>query len=357
MPLDYNNPEFYIGPYHSCYLGYSNDSLSRDGSASGGMVSSVLADLLSSGVIEGALVSRQNVVNSKIDCETFIATTAKDILDCRSSIYMHFPLTKSFKGLQNFKGKVAVVALPCQLRDLKKIEQKYPTLSKMIHLRIALFCGGAPQKELTEKVLLNNKIPLSKVKKIIYKKGHWRGPSHIKMDDGSERVFSYTFNFGAYKNLYFYSLNKCFNCQDHFGLHSDISFGDAWLKEMKDQPIKHNCIVARNSESANILNAMKQKSIITLKESSAKDIIKSQKRELVYKHHTSEAKSKISKFFNLNHTGPIRVKSKWNHYIAVFLIIINIGLSKNVRLNKIIFFLPKQLIFLYMGLIRVLLSF
>ena len=64
------------------------------------------------------------------------------------------------------------------------------------------------------------------------------------MKDGREKTISYLYNIGTYRNLYYYSLPKCFSCQDQFGLNGDISCGDFWISEMKDNLIKHTAIIS-----------------------------------------------------------------------------------------------------------------
>jgi len=351
--LDYNNPEKYIGNFKKMYIGYANNKDIREGAGSGGIISSILIYLLKKGEIDGALVSKQTMIDGKIGVKTFIARNAEEILDCRTSIYMDFPIKKHLKDMLEFKGRIAIVALPCFLKTLKKLEKENAGLKEKIPYRISLFCSGNNTGKLIKKILSKNRIKLPEVERIIFRKGHWRGMTHLLMKDGSEKIISYMHNIGTYRNLYYYSLPKCFSCQDHFGFYSDISCGDFWLSEMKNNPIKHTSIITRNEKTDNLLNEMAHNNIIKLQAVSAREILKSQKRALVFKFNSAYARKRVGRFFGFECTAADLEKSKWNHYIAAFLIALNMKLYK----SKLIDFIPNKLLFVYMCFLRSLISF
>lgn len=351
--LDYSNPKKYIGDYNNLYIGYSNNKDIREGAASGGIVSSILIYLIKKGEIDGALVSKQLMIDGKIGVKTFIARNVEEILDCRTSIYMDFPIKKYLRDIIEFEGRVAVVALPCFLKTLKKIEKEYPGLKEKIPYRISLFCSGNNSKELIEKILMKSKIKPDDIERIFFRKGYWRGMTHLQMKDGSEKTISYLHNIGTYRNLYYYSLPKCYSCQDHFGFNGDISCGDFWISEIKDNPIKHTSIIARNEKSDSLLNEMTSENIIEMNQVSIEEMLKSQKRALVYKFNTAYARKKIGKFFGFECRAANLEKSKWNHYLAAFLVALNMKLYK----SKLIDFIPNKLLFVYMCFLRLLISF
>jgi coenzyme F420-reducing hydrogenase beta subunit len=353
MSLNYKNPEKYIGPYHNCYIGYSSDENIRNGAASGGIVSSILIYLLKEGEIDGALVSKQVMADDEISYKTFIARTKEEILNCRTSIYMNFPLEKHFKEVINFNGRVAIVALPCQLKALKKIEKKYPQLKEKIILRISLFCSGQTSKKLIEKILEKNNINLSDVKRIYFRKGLWKGNTYIEMRDGNEKIISYLYYLCTYRNLYFYSLSRCYSCQDQFGYFGDISCGDIWLDEYKGKKIKYNAVIVRKKKASDMIKNMVNDNVLRLELIDASKILQSQKRALIYKFNSMLAKKRVGKLFGLRCQPNYIERSGWNHYIAAFLIGLNIKLSN----NRIVFLIPNKLMFLYMCFLRSLLSF
>jgi len=357
MAVDYSNPQKYLGEYKACYIGYAQDEGVRSEAASGGVVTSILIYLLDRGLIQGALVTRQQMEDGEIGYKTFIATTKEEILDCRTSVYMDLPLAKHFKEITGFDGKVAVVALPCHLRALSKLEEKYPVLKEKIVLKISLFCSGSPSPELTKRTLIRCRINPSEVSRIYFRKGHWRGETHVEMTNGETKRISYLYNLCMYKNLYYYATPRCYSCNDHFGFNGDISCGDVWLKEMKADPIKHTGIVAKNERAQRLIEDMIRENVISAREIDASQTVKSQKRAVTYKFHCGRAKKSLGGLFGLKYTGEAKEPSRWNHYLAVFLISLNIKASESPFWSRLAFAMPRRLMFLYMGFIRFLLSY
>lgn len=356
MSLDYNNPERYIGSYKACFIGYSNNVELRENAASGGVVTAILINMLQKGIIDGAFVSKQKMINGEVSGVSYIATSESDLLDSRTSIYADFPLPKYFKEMLDFKGKLAVVALPCQLRALNKFIDENPQLKDKIVLKVSLFCGGTPKRSLIKDILKKNKINPLDVKKFYFRKGHWRGQSSVDLNNGEVKSFSYTNNICTYKNLYFGFLDRCFSCSNHFGYDSDISCGDVWLKEMKKHPIKHTGIIAKSDNALKLLEDFKSEGILSLQEIEAKKVLKSQKRALNFKFGTASTRKFWGSLFGIKSTQEVFDHPKFLHKIAAILIVLNIKASRNRIFNKLIFLLPRKVLFLYMGFLRTLLN-
>lgn len=345
--------EKYIGYVKNSYACYSANEDIRKGAASGGVVSQTLIYMLETEQIDGALVSKQCVKDGKIKVDSFIATTKQQILDCRTSIYTNFDLYAGLKKLEDFDGQAAVVCLPCHLKYLKN----KPELNKKIKYKLCLFCGGVAQPRLMERVLEKNNIDITNVKRIHSRKGHWRGNTIIEMNDDTVESISYKYNWATYKNAFYYSSPKCFACMDHFGYDSDFSFGDIWLKEMKEKDIKHTAILTRNNESDDIIKNMLNENVLSGGKFSAAKIQKGNLRAVVYKYKTAEARTRLGKNYGINGPKIVLDKSKWNHVLVSKIIIRNMQRSKDESKMDKTFKKSQKLMFMYMAFIRVLLSF
>lgn len=139
-------------------------------------------------------------------------------------------------------------------------------------------------------------------------------------------------------------------CQDHYAECSDISFGDIWLKEMKGNPIKHTSCVIRSQKAYDAINQAINDGDIHATHISDKDMVRSQKRALVFKFCLAKIKQKHSNI-NMDTSD----KCKWNHKLAFKLAEKNKKFSEEHydKLAKI----PTKVIYYYMCFIRVLLSF
>ena len=345
--LDFKNPDKYIGPHIGCKKGYSAHESIRENAASGGMVTALLCNMLKHGDIDGAWVTRTDFVDGELTYKTYMATTEDEILNASSSVYMTIPMLKHIDVIRNFDGKAAVVMTPCMLRGLDAILKKDSALNDKIVLKLGLYCSGTHSPKATTLSMEKSGVTCENAKRLYYRRGHWRGTSSVIYNDGSEKQFSYSKTICAYKNAYFFEKDSCMYCQDHYASCSDISFGDIWLKEMKGNPIKHTSCVIRTQKAYDYLNRAINDGDICAFHISDRDMVRSQKRALVFKFNAAKAK--------INSSLEASDKCKWNHKLAFFLAERNKKYSEEHydKLAK----KPIWFVYYYMCFIRVLLSF
>lgn len=337
--LDYGNPEYYTGNYLALRKGYAKEQEIRDYAASGGMVTALLCNLLRHGDIDGAWVTRTDFVNDELTYKTYIAVTEQEIREASSSVYMSIPLLKHIDLLEQFPGKVAVVMTPCMMHGLERILEKRPELKEKVVLKLGLYCSGGHDIRATTLSMEKAGISPKDAKRLYYRRGHWRGMSSVLYKNGEEKTFSYAKLVCAYKNAYFFEKASCMSCRDHFAKSADLSFGDIWLKEMKKVSIKHTSCVIRNQKALDYFNRAVADGDLEASHISGKDMVRSQKRALVFKYRCADTSG----------------KRKWNHKLAYSLAEKNrkFSMERPEKLAK----LPSWFIYYYMCFIRVLLSF
>lgn len=352
---DYQNPERYIGNYIACRKGYASEEEIRKNAASGGMITALLSHLLETKQIDGAWVTKSEIVDGKLGYHTFIATTVEELRSASSSIYMEMPLLKHLDVVRNFDGKVAVVLTPCLMRSLTAMMEKDSELKEKIVLKLGLYCSGNHSDKATLLSLEKSNVTLENAERMYYRRGHWRGMSTVVYKDGSEKNFSYTKTICAYKNAYFFEKSSCMLCQDHYANAADISFGDIWLKEMKGEKIKHTSCVIRNEKALQMYQSAVEAGKITDSHISGKDMVRSQKRALTFKFNCAKAKQDYFNKLGKKITIDTADRCKWNHKLAFYLARKNEAYSKEnyEGMRKI----PMPVIYYYMCFIRVLLSF
>lgn len=353
--LDFNRPEFYMGEHLCARMGYAADENIRANAASGGMVTALLCHMLEKGEIDGAWVTRSEIKDGKLGYKTFIATTREELMESSSSVYMHMPLMKHVDMLREFRGKLAVVLVPCQMRAFTAMLEREPELKEKVVLKLGLYCSGSHNENATLVPLKKKKISLEGAKRLYYRRGHWRGLSTVQYEDGSERTLSYPKTICAYKNAYFFSRESCMVCQDHYCNAADISFGDIWLKEMKKNPIKHTSCVIRNERAMKAFQSAVDDGAIIASRIDDSKMLRSQKRALVFKFNAAKAKQEMFEKMGRKLNVDVSGKCRWNHRLAFKLGWRNMKFSqeKLARLEK----MPTWFIYYYMCFIRVLLSF
>ena len=339
--LDLKNPDKYIGSHIGCKKGYATDEAIRANAASGGMVTALLCNMLKNKEIDGAWVTKTAFENGELTYKTYVATTKEEICDASSSVYMNIPLLKHIDVIKNFDGKVAVVMTPCMLRGLDAILSRDKELKNKVVLKLGLYCSGNHSPKATTLSMEKSGITGENAKRLYYRRGHWRGTSSVIYDDDSAKEFSYSKTICAYKNAYFFEKDSCMSCQDHYAACSDISFGDIWLKEMKGNPIKHTSCVIRSQKAYDMINQAISDGDIMATHISDRDMVRSQKRALVFKFNLASAKSKHTKI-----KMDTSDKCKWNHKLALKLAEHNKKFSEEHydKLAKI----PTKIIYYYM---------
>jgi len=349
--------DYYLGKFKSCRIGYSLQENIRKGAASGGIISTTLVHLLETGKIDGALVTRATVQDDKLGYDTFIATTPEEILSAQTSVYYDVPVLDKLDEVRNFKGKVAIVALPCQLRILNLMKKKDPELAKKVVFTIGMFCGHISKKKLVLDVLEKKKgIKESEIKEFRFRKGHWRGKTHVCLKNEERIKFPFS-DYSTYQNLFFDTADRCVACYDHTAEYADMSCGDVWDYAYKKLGKKHNAVVARSKVAEDIVNEMLDAKKVLLPQVTPAKIFKAQSRSLIYHKHI-KARAVLSKMLlgkQIKYSE--NEKARWNDYLAAWMILMNIRLAKSEIGRKFIFMLPTKLWYFYLVVFKGLTSF
>jgi coenzyme F420-reducing hydrogenase beta subunit len=150
-----------------------------------------------------------------------------------------------------FNGRVAVVALPCEITALFRRQE----LAAKTTLTVALFCGHATTPALVDRTVDRlSRGSASGLERFRFRQGHCRGRMRAEFSDGSviERPFS---EYGMYQNLYVCAAKKCMFCGDHFGYDDDVCVGDIWSAAYKADPIKHTAMILKTPIGVRALEA------------------------------------------------------------------------------------------------------
>jgi coenzyme F420-reducing hydrogenase beta subunit/polysaccharide pyruvyl transferase WcaK-like protein len=348
--------EFWLGKFDQCFVGYAASEDVREGAASGGAVSATLVWLLETGRIDGALVSRLIPNEGRLQPQTWVARSREEILSARTSIYLDFPLTQHFLRLLDSAGRYAVVALPCQLAALRKMEQKRPELRDKIACRLGLVCGHASDRKLLDRVLEKKGIRQEDIREFAFRKGHWRGRSYVSMNDGTEITFPYL-DFGLYQNLWLHCARRCLSCQDHFAEHSDLSFGDAWLPELKSQPIKHSIIVSRSAEATAVLDEMMAQGALAAERADPFTLVRAQKRSLIYHKRNIAGRRRLAPLLGMRVSYDGHHRPRWNDLVGALFFLLAVRVSRNDRWADLVMRLPKPLLYPYLAAMKLMINF
>jgi coenzyme F420-reducing hydrogenase beta subunit len=244
------------------YAGYALDLDIRANASSGGIVSAILIDLLESGQIDGALVSRITSKNERITAVTEIARTREEIYLFGGSSYIDTPVIQKVQELKGFPGRLAVVALPCQARALQALFNHHPELRKTFPFIIGLFCRGNVTKLFYEDYFKRNHIDIGKIETLKVQRGHLQGDVTIRFVDGTDQIIPFL-AINTYRLAGIHPKALCAWCAEHISEDADISVGDIFSPEFKREPIKHSAFIPRNEEGVKICENLISREVIS----------------------------------------------------------------------------------------------
>ena len=274
------------------------------------------------------------------------------------SKYHPVPIISKLKDIPNDISTLAIVGLPCHIHGIRKMEMLNLSLSKIIRLRIGLFCG----------INLNflsivhlayraaNVEDLNKIEEIVYRAGEWPGRISIKLTSG--KIVSLSIQEKDFIT-HIYASPRCTLCFDQTNEFADISIGDAWLPELINEREGHSIVISRTKQGQEILLNAQKAGYITLKEISAEKVINSQKPMMAFKKKTIFARLKLASIFRPVPEYTIEkqesIKPLVYNYLGALLLYFNISLAKYKFARNIIKILPSSILKKYTSIMRILL--
>ncbi|GAB4520323.1 MAG: hypothetical protein OHK0046_30420 [Anaerolineae bacterium] len=342
----------YVGYFEDVYFTYATDPDIRSKAASGGTTSGLLVYLLETGQVDGVLVLRTVIKEGKARPEFFIATTREEVLSARGSKYSAVYFTRdAFPLIKAFDGRIAMVALPCDAMITHNYRAKDPEFDKKIKYVFTLLCGHNSEPELTDAVVDRIR-PSSNVELMdyAYRTGHWRGELKATFSDGTEvtRPFSH---FSDYRNVYFFAQKKCHHCFDHFGYYCDLSMGDIWSPQMRNNPVKHTAVIVRTPEGRQLLEAAIAAGAIHGEKERVEDVVNGQARTAPF-HYNISARSKVGRLFGMKIKDHTREKVRWNDAIVAGMALLDQRVTSTALGRKLVLMMPRPVLKAYLYLLK-----
>lgn len=220
-----------IGPFgvvRSVHLSQSTNNDRNVKASSGGLIKELLRSLLSSGDIDGVIAL------DHVDGIEFAARLVTDISDIDTlpgSIYHNLKQTPALQLLRDTPGRLALVAIPCQLEGLYAwVSQQAPELREKLVITIGLLCGWQYSHHSIEAMGEYLGYDPSTITDISYRGGGPVGKLTVTTRDGEQYSASRRVDFG-YQVAFdrHFNTTRCHVCINHSNFLADVVVGDAWL--------------------------------------------------------------------------------------------------------------------------------
>jgi coenzyme F420 hydrogenase subunit beta len=285
-----------IGNFLRCYIGHSNNDDIRYNASSGGIATQLLIFALEKGIIDGALVARMRK-DRPLEPEPFIARTREEVLSASKSKYCPVATNEALKQILKENGKFAVVGLPCHIHGLRKAEMLNKKLREKVIFHIGLFCSHTGNFRGTEFLLRKLNVKKSDVARLDYRGRGWPGGMSLRLKDGSERFVPYHEYYSILGSLLF-TPQRCILCADATNEFGDISLGDAWLPEFRDNRKGISIIITRSKTGERVLKDAQFDGKITIIDTTICNVIRSQKNNLKFKKEEIMTRLLMWRFFS-----------------------------------------------------------
>jgi len=283
--IDQESPIPLLGEYSKCYIGHSTIKEIRYNSASGGLVTQLLILALEEGIIDGALVTRMKR-EVPWEPEPFIARTKDEMVEASTSKYCPVPANVALRTILNAgEGSFAVVGLPCHLLGISQLEKIYPQLKDRIVLRFGLFCSHTDSFHGTSFLFARLGIDPERLVHLKYRGDGWPGGVNIKLESGTtSSVPLGTLLWRMFHDSLLFAPSACLYCSDVTCEEADISFGDAWLREViAHENAGESVVITRSERGEDLLRIAQDKGMVEVAPLKPWDVVRSQRIFLHFK--------------------------------------------------------------------------
>jgi len=242
-------------------MGRSQDERTYRNSQSGGLVTQSLAYLFENHLIQYALVTRTDYA-LRPHPHYFWARSINDLHSSQKSIYAPVSLLSALRDIEEIKGDIAVVGLPCHIEGIISLEKFHPQKFQRIRYKLGLICEGNLSLLATD--YLSKKA--NGEHKITYKNkqcpDYLNANITIEQKNGNFLVVPAEERFLLKE---FLTLPRCFLCPDKMNAYADLVFGDPWGVPGYDKIHGNSIVVSRSAPGQDILANMIKTSSVELK--------------------------------------------------------------------------------------------
>jgi coenzyme F420 hydrogenase subunit beta len=214
------------------YTAFSNDPKIRKNSISGGLITNLITQLISSNEFDAAFVLNFEIFKGK-PARLKAKNKIFDIIKAAKSKYVPVSVYNVIKKLQNDNKRYIIVGTPCQICGIKKLIQKFQISDEKL-LFLGLFCDRTLNFNLIRFFEDNYKKSNEKLIRFDFRTKEmfgWPGFTKLSFTSGRELFVDRKVRIQLKR---YFTLNRCLFCYDKLNRKADISFGDCYIRGKED---------------------------------------------------------------------------------------------------------------------------
>jgi len=156
-----------------------------------------------------------------------------------------------------------------------------PALQKKVGAVIGIFCAGTPSTRGTIDLLNKLHINTDNVNALRYRGKGWPGLFSVQHKKDINRTETLTYK-EAWGFIQAYRPYRCYLCPDATSELADISCGDPWYREVRENELGYSLVLVRTERGRQILHGAIEAGYVTL-ERAAPDVISLSQRDMPIK--------------------------------------------------------------------------
>lgn len=323
-----------IGNYLECYVGHSTDRKIRGISASGGVVTQLLAFGFDDRLFDAALVVRMRK-DSPLHTEAFVARRKEDLFSASKSKYCPTSVNEALSFLRKEEGRFALVGLPCQIHGLRKAEQELDDVKSKIVLCIGLFCSHSVGFDGTEFLAEKLGVRPRQIREIIYRAPDSPGYMSLRLVNESNVTIPMVGSWHAYMPIFssfLFTPKRCAMCPDMTSELADISVGDAWFPEFKRSKLGESILIARTRKGQEFLDQARRARTLLLLPADLERVKRSQLVPLTFKKVDLKTRLEIIK--SQGALTPIFIGDRYKRGRSIVSYVRNLYVLSNMRISQ-----------------------
>lgn len=261
-----------MGTCLECCTAHSNNYVIRKNSASGGLVTNLVSELIRNKDFDAVFIVDFNKFGGE-PVRLKAANDIDEILKSGKSKYIPVSIYNVIKTLQKDDEKrYIIVGTPCQIYGIKKFIKKFKFRKENL-LFLGLFCDKTMNfniiRYFEDKYKKQNE-NLTKLEFRTKDKDGWPGHPKLFFDSGRKLIVDRCRRTEIKK---FFQLNRCLFCFDKLNRFADISFGDCYVNG-KGSFYGKSSVIIRTSRGEKFF--LKYSNLFTIEKESLKKIAESQ---------------------------------------------------------------------------------
>lgn len=272
------------GPVLEVWEGYAADLQIRYNGSSGGAATALALFCLEKQKASGVLHIGANP-ESPLENVAVLSKSRAELLSRTGSRYSPAAPCEKLDWILDSSNASVFIGKPCDVVALRKSQAVNPMLDEKVSLAISIFCAGTPATKGTYEILGLLGVEPEQTEELRYRGRGWPGATTVKVkgDNGMVHQMSYEESWGNI--LSHYGQYRCRVCPDSTGEFADISCGDPWYRESKEDEQGWSLVVVRTERGKEILRKAMKDGYLNLKRVEPDTIPQSQKALLVRRRH------------------------------------------------------------------------